>query len=123
MIFVECGEDFLHRSIEALHGDRALFAGFDQPAEELFAVEGLPRAVFLDHTELGSLDLLVGRVAIAAAETLPTTTNRRAVLRHSGIDDFVLLGTTLDAPHLRWETSRDATQDVVAAKENYYTIP
>lgn len=99
VVLVEFGEDFLHGAVEAIHGDGAFLAGLDEAAEELFAIEGFAGAVLLDDAEFGALDLFVGRVAIGAGEAFATTTNGRSVLRHTGIDHFVLLGTTLNAPH------------------------
>lgn len=99
VILVEVGENFFHGAIEALHGDRAFLAGFDEPAGELFPVERFASAVPLHHAQLRALDLLVGRVAVSAFQALPTTTNRRPVLGGTRVEDFVFEGTALDASH------------------------
>lgn len=99
VVFVKVGEDFFDGAVEAVHGDGALFAGFDEAAHELFAVEGLEGAVAFDDAEFGSFDVFVGGVAVGAVQALPAAAYGGPVLRRAGVEDFVFLGATLDATH------------------------
>lgn len=86
---MEVGEDFLDGAVESVHGDGAFLAGFDEAAHEFLAVECLACAVAFDDSELGAFDLLVGGVAVGALKTFPAATDGCAILRRSGIEDFV----------------------------------
>ena len=77
---MEFGEDFLHGAVEAIHGDGAFLAGFDETAEEFLAVQSFSRAIFFDDAKFGAFDLFVGRVAIATAEAFPPSPDGCPVL-------------------------------------------
>jgi hypothetical protein len=89
VVLVEFGEDFFDSAVETVHGYRTFFTGFDQPAEEFFAVDGLAGAISFDHPELGALNLFVGGVAVIALEAFATATRGRSVFRHPRVDYFI----------------------------------
>ena len=88
-----------HCPIQAIHRHWPLFAGFDKAPEQLLPVDGFPAPILLYYPELRSFDLLVGRIAIRAIEAFASSSNRRPVLGHPGIDNFVFVGTALNTPH------------------------
>ena len=99
VVFVEFGEDLFHGTVEPIHRDRSFLARFDETPKEFFAIERFAAAVLLHDTQLGALDLLVGGVAITTVEALAAASNRRAILGHPRVDDFVFVGTAWNAPH------------------------
>ena len=99
MVLVKVGQDFFHCPIQAIHRHWPLFAGFDKAPEQLLPVDGFPAPILLYYPELRSFDLLVGRIAIRAIEAFASSSNRRPVLGHPGIDNFVFVGTALNTPH------------------------
>ena len=101
VVLVKLCEDFFDCAVESLHRDGAFFAGFDEAAEEFFAVEGLAGTVAFDDSQLGALNLLVGGVTVLALQALASAPSSGAVFRHTRVDDFVFEGTTLNTAHKR----------------------
>ena len=99
VISVEFGKHFVHGAVDAIHRDRPFFAGFDQAVADLFAVDGLACAIAFHHAEFGPLDLFVGGVAVGAVEALPASADSGAILRHPGVENLVLEGSTLNTSH------------------------
>ena len=99
VILVEFGKNLLDRPVETVHRHRPLLAGLDETSEELFSIDRLAAAVLLHYSQLRTLDLLVGGIAVRAVQTFAASPNRRPVFRHPGIYDFVFVGTALDTPH------------------------
>jgi hypothetical protein len=87
---VEAGKDFLDGTVQTVHGHGPFFTGFDETTKYFFPVEGFPGAVPLDDLELGALDLFVGGVAVVTCQTNPAPARGGPILRHTGVDDFVL---------------------------------
>ena len=109
---VELGEDFVDGAVDALHGDLALFTGFNEPPEKFLAVDGLTAAVVLDDAEFCALYLFVGGKARAAVEAFASSSNRRTILGTPGVDNLVLVGPALDTTHsLLTKLSADSAGD------------
>src|SRR6185503_6331907 len=87
---VQLGLDVGDDVVDRLDGDRALLAGLEQRAAQLLAIERLPAPIALDHVRQHVLDVLVGRVAPMALETLAPAADELAVTTDPRVDDAIL---------------------------------
>ena len=87
-----------HRA-NLLIADRTLPAGLANRLVELLPVERLTRAIALDHLNLVTVNLLIGREPMSASQTLATTTNRSTLARSAGVQDLVIVITTFRTFH------------------------
>src|SRR5690606_26453979 len=91
--------DLLDRILELVDGDAAFFAGLDETAEQLLALEGLPRSVPLHHEDVPPLELFVSREPEGAVEAFPAPTDREPVFGKAGIDDLVFKAIAFGTTH------------------------
>src|SRR5271157_297722 len=91
----------VHDSLEFAGRDGAFFAGAEQAAEHLLAVEALAAAVFLDHHVGDFVDALVGGEAAIAALALAAAADGIGLLALPRVDDPVLTETAIGTFHLR----------------------
>ena len=78
--------DLIGQADDPLHGDIALFAGSNQPVQQLLLLERLPPAVILDDHERYLLDHLVRRETTPATCALAAPPDGRALICRAGID-------------------------------------
>src|SRR5215510_12815321 len=96
---VQLGLDVDDDVVDGLDADRALLARLQDRAAELLAVEGLAAPVALDHVRQHVLDVLVGRVAAVAFETLTAAPDELPVPAYPRVDDPILRVTAKRALH------------------------
>jgi len=82
--------DLLDDLLEPGNGDRPLFDGLEEPAEELLAVEELARAVLLNDHVRDLFDLLVRRKPAGTTEAFPAAADRKPFLALARVDDLAL---------------------------------
>ena len=80
----------------------AFFAGAEQAAEDLLAVESLAAAVFLDHHVGDFVDALVGGEAAVAALALAAAADGVGLLAFARVDDAILPETAIGTFHATW---------------------
>ena len=92
LLAVEQGFGLVDDLFQRRQADRPLFAGLEQAAEELLAVELLAAAVRLDDPVGDVLDLFVGSEPAAAAQALPPAPDRLPAADIPRVDHAVIVG-------------------------------
>jgi len=75
------------------------FKCFRDAGSQFAPIERFMCSVTFHDTEIRTLDLLIGREAIFALQTLPTTADAGSIPRLTGIDDLVITRPALGATH------------------------
>ena len=95
---------------ELADGNRALFAGAEQTAEHLLALEFLAPSVLLHHHVWDFVDALVGGVALFAAQALAAAANRFAFLALARVNHLILIKSAKGTFHGAVGADRPAAQ-------------
>ena len=95
-----------HR-IELFRADSATFRRCCEPSNDFGPVEGLGLTGALDHGQRGVIDSLVRGEARGAGETLPTASDRCALLGKARVDHFAVIGSACRTLHSRDGTGPD----------------
>src|SRR3989338_3770974 len=96
----------IHQVLKLVHADRTLLAGFQEPGEQLMAVERLPPPVLLDDHERLFFDVLIGGEALAAFQALAPSSDGNAIGAGARVHDLVFIVAAERALHLVRPPSR-----------------
>ena len=95
----EIGLSGVDNLFQLSRGDGAFFAGAEEAAEDLLAVEAFPAAVFFNDHVRDFVDALVGGAAAIALLALAATANGISFLAFARVDDAILKKSAVGALH------------------------
>src|ERR1051326_1039833 len=91
--------NFVYHIFQCKQTGGTLFKCFGDTGSQFTAVERLMGSSAFYHAQIRALDLLVGRIAVFALQTLPPPTDARAVARLTGINDLIITRPAFGATH------------------------
>jgi hypothetical protein len=98
-IILELVLDFRHQAFNRARGDRTFFERTADAFPEFIAVKGIQTAVRLRDHQGDVFEAFVGGKALMAGLTLTATADDTGAIQRPGIEDTVLLMTTVGTLH------------------------